>query len=293
MDELLIIGSTCVDIIINLERLPHTGEDLQPQSQTLAIGGCGWNVFRAARLSGASPIFLSPVGTGIYGDMVAQEFAKWNVPVLVRTNRENGCCYCLVEQSGERTFLSVRGAEYRITREMLDALPGNYDMAYICGMELQEPTWKDTLSYLEAHPKTTVFYAPGPQGVLLDQLRQSRILALSPILHLNEDESLILSGAKKTEQAADILGKRTGNTVVITLGRHGCLCRKADGALLHVPGIPTTVVDTIGAGDTHAGMLLGCLHRGMPLETALERANAAAAMVVARKGADVPDILMV
>ena len=49
------------------------------------------------------------------------------------------------------------------------------------------------------------------------------------------------------------------------------------------------VADTIGAGDTHAGVLLGCLHQGMALETALDRANRAAAIVVSRKGADVPE----
>lgn len=289
MNKLLIIGSTCVDVILELERLPGTGDDLQPSGQTFAVGGCGWNVFRAARLSGADPVFLSPVGTGIYGDMVAREFEARSVPVLARAPEENGCCYCLVEAGGERTFLSVRGAEYRVTRDMLDALPGTYDMAYVCGMELQEPTAGEMLSWLEAHRETAVFYAPGPQGVLLDKARQDRILALKPLLHLNETEAFTLSGESSPEAAAEVLGKRTGNAVVITLGGDGCLCRTADGTLLRVPGVPTAVVDTIGAGDTHAGMLLGCLHRGMALEAALERANRAAALVVARKGADVPE----
>ena len=289
MDQLLIMGSTCVDVIINIDRLPRTGEDLQPAGQTFAVGGCGWNVYRAARLSGDTPVFLSPVGTGVYGDMVAREFSARGVPILARSTEDNGCCYCLVEQSGERTFLSVRGAEYRITRDMLDALPGRYDMAYICGMELQEPTAGEMLAWLETHRETAVFYAPGPQGVLLDKPRQDRILALKPVLHLSEGEARILSGEASPEAAAEALFRRTGNTVVVTLGGDGCLCRKSDGTLLHIPGVPTAVADTIGAGDTHAGMLLGCLHQGMALAPALERANRAAALVVARKGADVPE----
>ena len=289
MDQLLIIGSTCVDVIIGLERLPRTGDDLQPKGQSFAVGGCGWNVFRAARLAGAAPVFLSPVGTGVYGDMVAREFSARGVPILARVPEENGCCYCLVEENGERTFLSVRGAEYRITRTMLDALPGRYAMVYICGMELQEPTAGDTLSWLEDCRETAVLYAPGPQGVLLDTARQDRVLALRPILHLNETEALTLSGKTSPEAAAVTLGGRTGNIVVITLGRAGCLCRKADGTLLRVPAPAVMVADTLGAGDTHAGVLLGCLHQGMALETALDRANRAAAIVVSRKGADVPE----
>ena len=287
MDDLLIIGSTCVDVIIPIDRLPKTGEDIQSFSQTFSIGGCGWNVYRAARLSGAAPVFLSPVGTGAYGALVAGEFSRWGLPVPKRADRDNGCCYCLVESGGERTFLSVRGAEYRVTREMLDALPGRFAMVYVCGMELQEPTGADMLNWLESHRETAVFYAPGPQGVLLDKARQDRILALGPILHLSADEALILSGANTPDDAANRLAGCTGNTVVITLGGNGCLCRTADGDVLRVPAVPAAVADTIGAGDTHAGMLLGCLYQGMALDAALGMANRAAAAVVARHGADI------
>ena len=51
--------------------------------------------------------------------------------------------------------------------------------------------------------------------------------------------------------------------------------------------VPAAVADTIGAGDTHAGMLLGCLYQGMALDAALGMANRAAAAVVARHGADI------
>lgn len=289
MGELLIIGSTCVDVIIHLPHLPQTGEDLQPENQTFSVGGCGWNVYRAARLSGACPVFLSPVGTGIYGEMVNRAFSAKGVPVFARAKEANGCCYCLVEPSGERTFLSVRGAEYRITREMLEALSGEYDFAYICGMELQEPTADEMLEWLKEHPKTGVFYAPGPQGILLEEERQNRIFSLRPILHLNEPEANALSGASDPETAAKRLWRRTGNLVVITLGEKGCFACTAEGKQIFVPAFPVTVADTIGAGDTHAGMLLGCLYQGMELEAALNYANRASALVVSRQGADVPE----
>lgn len=291
MGELLIIGSTCVDVIIDLPRLPKTGDDLQPESQTFSIGGCGWNAYRAARRSGVCPVFLSPVGTGVYGEMVSREFSMKSVPVLARSEEENGCCYCLVEPDGERTFLSVRGSEYRIRREMLEKLSGEYELAYVCGMELQEPTAGEILEWLEAHPKTGVFYAPGPRGILLEEARQDRILALRPILHLNEPEANALSGASDPETAAKRLWRRTGNLVVITLGEKGCLSCTAGGELLHVPAVPVTVTDTIGAGDAHAGTLLGCLYQGMALEAALEQANRAAALVVSRQGADISELL--
>ena len=53
MGKLLIIGSTCVDVVLRMDHLPVTGEDLQPESQQFSVGGCGWNMFRAARITGA------------------------------------------------------------------------------------------------------------------------------------------------------------------------------------------------------------------------------------------------
>lgn len=40
--KILIIGSTCVDIIINVDHLPKTEEDIHPFSQSMALGGCAY-----------------------------------------------------------------------------------------------------------------------------------------------------------------------------------------------------------------------------------------------------------
>jgi ribokinase len=45
------------------------------------------------------------------------------------------------------------------------------------------------------------------------------------------------------------------------------------------------VADTIGAGDTFTGALAAALAWGEPLETAMQWANAAAALSVTRHGA--------
>ena len=287
--ELLMIGSTCVDVIIPLEHLPRTGDDLQPAYQTFAIGGTGWNACRAAILSGVIPTFLSPVGVGIYARMVEEAFADYGVRVMARSEKENGCCYCLVEADGERTFMCIRGGEYEFRRQWLDALPGDYAMAYTCGMEIQDsPSGDHIMDWLEAHPETEVFYAPGPRGILMPKERQERMLAMKPIVHLNEHEILALSGETTQEAGALAVHAITGNIVIVTLGSKGCLCVDRDGSVHYAAAKKVNVVDTIGAGDSHAGTMLGCLYQGMPLKEAMELANAVAAEVVSREGADIP-----
>ena len=53
MKPALIIGSTCVDVIINIHHLPKTEEDIHPTSQSMAIGGCAFNAAYMVRLLNA------------------------------------------------------------------------------------------------------------------------------------------------------------------------------------------------------------------------------------------------
>lgn len=287
--ELLMIGSTCVDCVIPVGRLPKTGDDLQPPYQTFAIGGTGWNACRAAILAGTKPTFLSPVGVGMYAEQVEAAFAEYGVEVMARSERENGCCYCLVEEDGERTFMCIRGGEYEFRKEWLEALPGDYSLAYTCGMEIQDtPAGENIMDWLEAHPETEVFYAPGPRGILMTKERQMRMLNMKPIVHLNEHEILALTGEDTQEAGALALHKITGNIVIVTLGGKGCLCVDKDGTVLYAEGRKVKVADTIGAGDSHAGTMLGCLYKGMDLVEAMKLANAVASEVVSKEGAQIP-----
>ena len=65
MKPALIIGSTCVDVILNIHHLPRTEENLRPTAQHLSLGGCAYNVSHIMRLLKAPHTFSSPVGGGV------------------------------------------------------------------------------------------------------------------------------------------------------------------------------------------------------------------------------------
>lgn len=76
---------------------------------------------------------------------------------------------------------------------------------------------------------------------------------------------------------------------VITLGPSGVAAVDPEGNRTTAEGFPTTVVDTVGAGDTFmAGFLDGYVNREQDLETALVRGAAAASIVCSRRGAQPP-----
>ena len=295
MKPALIIGSTCVDVILNIHHLPKTEENLRPTAQHMSLGGCAFNVSHVVRLLKAPHTFVSPVGSGMYGDYVAKRFQEEGIPLAVRLpDRENGCCYCLVEATGERTFMSYHGAEYTFQKEWMDAYPSTaYGLTYVCGLEVEEPTGENLIAYLEGNPDLQVFYAPGPRVGLIGKEKNDRILRLRPMLHINEKEALSWSGKATYQEAAAHFHAMTNNTVIITLGGAGAYCVDPAGKAFLTPAAPVElVVDTIGAGDAHAGAVIACLTMEWPLERAVAYSNRVAAAVVGIQGGSLPAHLL-
>lgn len=314
MKRLLIIGSTCVDVILRLDHLPTTGEDMHPV-QRFAMGGCAFNVAQVPKAYDVDLRFVTPIGDhGVFSDFVRAHLdnAGFRGPITV-PDSENGCCYCLVERSGERTFLSVHGVEYSFHAEYMDAFAGErFDYTYICGLEVEETTGGELVAWLEAHPDIagTVVYAPGPRGIEVDADRTERILAMHPVLHLNEQEAQALAGMDDSEAtalvemdnredpvlagmsgseepvlaAAQALHAKTQNMVIVTCGADGVLWISADGSAHSAPSVPSTVVDTIGAGDSHCGAVLTGLTLGWSEDDTMRFANQIASEVVAQEG---------
>lgn len=290
MKQVLVVGSTVTDVIIHLDHLPGTGEDVHVIKQTMSLGGCAYNVSNMIRLFGVPYILFSPVGKGTYGHFVREALAEKGIQSPIPTpEQENGCCYCFVESSGERTFVCHRGAEYRFRPEWFDLLDADsISSVYICGLEIEEPTAVHIVRFLEEHPALQVYFAPGPRILILSPEILSRIFALSPILHLNETEALSYTETNTVEKAAQTLYEKTGNTVVITLGERGAYYRTRETAA-YISGTATKQTDTIGAGDSHIGTIIARQQQGASIETAITDANKVAAAVVGSSGALLPE----
>ena len=291
--RILVIGSTCIDVIIRVEHLPRREEDLHPEGQQFAVGGCAYNVANILGRSGADVRFLTPVGLrGVFGPFLKPILARqpWVWPIWLEDN-ENGCCYCLVEPDGERTFMSIHGAEYTFSPDWINTLPeGAFDYAYVCGLEVEEATGEKLVSWLEGTRIGTLLYAPGPRGLRVPQARTNRLLSLHPLLHLNRKEALQLGGSEDLQTAIRTLQQKTENEIVVTLGSDGALAVGRAGQAIHIPGVPAIQVkDTIGAGDAHAGALLLGLSRGLSLCDASMLANRTAAEAVQQAGATLSD----
>jgi fructokinase len=122
-------------------------------------------------------------------------------------------------------------------------------------------------------------------------------LALANVLKINDNElpliaeMFALTGDAR-ERLAQMAERFDLRMVACTRGEHGSLLL-SDGRYSDHPGIPATIADTVGAGDSFtAAMILGLL-AGWDLDQVNEQANRVAAYVASRPGAtpDLPEYL--
>ncbi|GAA2110019.1 PfkB family carbohydrate kinase [Microlunatus panaciterrae] len=100
---------------------------------------------------------------------------------------------------------------------------------------------------------------------------------------------VVSPSATPDELAAQWVEQYDLGLAVVTLGAGGAVAVRRGGESVRVAGFPTSVVDTVGAGDTFmAGFLDGYVSDPADLVGALRRGAAAASIVCSRKGAQPP-----
>lgn len=274
MSEKLILASCTCDVILYVDHLPLSCQDVKVKKRETKIGGCGYHVAKACEQS----ILACPCGTGIYGDFVKQALLQEDISFYCpQVLEENGVCFCLIEPNGERTFMASHGAEYHFSPEILEDLPET-EWVYVSGIDLEEKQNHCVIEYLK-NKKRKVFFSPGPR---VDQIPAvlEEMLTLHPVLHMNKEECEAWTG-QEFKKGMEMLWQKTGQPVIVTDASRGSYAY--DQKLVHVAVQPVRSENVTGAGDTHAGSCLDSLSQGMDLETMLEKANQKAKEKIVKK----------
>ncbi len=286
MKQTLVIGSAVADVIVRIPHLPKTQEDIHISSQKFSLGGCAYLVSDILRHFQVPYSLCTAVGGNLYGDFVKKELEKRGVPIYVSLPQEkNGCCYCMVEDGGERTFIVEHGIEYTFWESYLEKIDtASVDSVYICGLEIEEHTGDNIIAYLEKHPDYTIYFAPGPRILSIPKERIERLFCLRPVLHLNEQEALSFTGEETVKDAAKAIFAMTQSPVIVTLGKQGAYAYLSETEDIFAPAYPARVEDTIGAGDSHIGAVIAARRLGFCWQEVLMLANRISAAVVEQAG---------
>ena len=283
-DKTLIIGSCTVDIVIPTPRLPGSADSINSGVHHYALGGCAYNVSQMFRLLGLPYLHCVTIGSGIYGDFVKKELESKGIPIFRTSSSPHGACICLVEESGERSFIAYHGIEYKFDRSWFSAMDmGEFSSAYVCGLELEEDTGEEIVAFLEEKGFRNIYFAPGPRLLTIRRNLLDRLMALKPIIHLNDKEVTSYTGLDDIDKAAMALYEENRNDVIVTMAEEGAML--FDGSsFIKVPVEKCEVVDSVGAGDCHLGTYASFRAMGTDKRKALEKANLFASRVVQHVG---------
>ena len=274
-----------IDIVMVMDRLPQSGEDVLCRDSSLKIGGCAYNVGSTLKNLGCGHDLCVPVGNGAYGQMIEHELKKNGYEIMIKDkDRDNGYCMCMVEPDGERTFVTYQGIEGDFQPEWFDKLDlEQYDSVYVAGYQVCGESGKVISRWLKTLDNKTVYFAPGPVIGSIEKDTWDSIMSTRPVLHLNDKEAYDFTGQATIEECMKKLHTQNQNMVIVTLGDKGAAYYDGKEFCI-VSTEKTDVVDTIGAGDSHIGAIIGGISKGLHIKESISLANRVASAIVGVHG---------
>ena len=284
------VGSSMIDLISRVPRLPKLGETLVGRSFHLGYGGKGANQAVMAAKLGAWVTMVTKLGRDVFGDGTLKNYREQGIDtthVMFDETRFSGVAPIFVDDNAQNFIVIVPGANTGLTPADVQASKQVILDADILISQLEIPV-ETTLEAFRIAKSGNVrtILNPAPAAPISDELVQ-----LADICVQNTTEIELITGQSvgnlaEAEAAARKLLFRGTRTVILTLGEGGALLVDKDSVEL-TPTVKVDAVDPTGAGDAFIGSLAVFLGEGLPLRDAIRRANAVAALSVTRIGTQV------
>lgn len=298
--DIVAIGEVLID-------LTQTGTDGAGVPQYAANpGGAPANLAVAAARLGASTALISKVGQDAFGRYLRKVMEENKVDVSALTvdeEQHTTMAVVSVDENGERDFTFYRdpGADSMLLKDEIPlGLLKEARFLHFGSVSLtREPARTTTLCAVETARAlgAVITYDPNYRANLWPDRdtairRMRKPLDMVDILKISDEELPLLADTNDLEAGTAALAEHGIRLILVTLGPNGVFYRFG-GKTGTVPGVPCTVGDTNGAGDTFFGAFLSRLSRldgpdcltADTLEEMLAFANKAASITTSRRGA--------
>ena len=257
--------------------IDFTWQGINKEGQTLFAqnpGGAPANVAVAAAKLGSHTAFIGKAGNDMHGNYLKSVLEKEQVEtkgMVLDDAYFTTLAFVNVGENGERSFSFARkpGADTKIQKEEIDVeILDRTQIFHVGSLSLTEQPARDTT-----------------------QMRS--LIPYADIMKISDEETELLTGKMKPEEAAEILFWEGIKIAVVTLGSKGAYLYCKEGGA-HIPGFVSEAVDTNGAGDSFWGGFLYCISKSgkSPEQFTMEElkeyvrfGNAVASLCVEKKGA--------
>jgi sugar/nucleoside kinase (ribokinase family) len=281
------------DIVVRPEGPIVRGADRRA-AISIVPGGSAANLAAWLVHAGLDATMVARVGRDDHARQV-EHFRGIGVrPVLAADDTcPTGTLVALIAPDGERSFLTDRGANERLSRaDLPDALLDEVAVVHVSGYALLCPGPRAAvLDFMAGATRRGLVATVDPGSLsLLEEVGVSQFLAWTAFAALcfpNADEAAVLTGSTDADGQLAALCRHYP-TVIMKRGARGALAASATGESCAVPAIPAAVVDTTGAGDAFLAGFLAAHLTGAQLPESVARGCAFGAKAVGLVGGRPP-----
>ncbi|MGH8987749.1 MAG: carbohydrate kinase family protein [Acidimicrobiales bacterium] len=287
-DVVVVVGDVMNDVVVRALGPFEAGSDTGSEIRR-SPGGSGANQAAWLATLGVPVRFYGRAGVSDLGEHAAA-LLRSGVDARLAADLElpTGSIVVLVEEGGERSMYTDRGANTRLGDADLPADLRGVAHLHVSGYALFDPGTRPAVAGLVARAiGERVPVSTDPSSVsYLREMDPERFLALTAgaeTIFPNAAEAGLLTGRRDVHEAAQVLAE-SYPTVVVKLGRDGALLARRGAPPVRVDALCVTVVDTTGAGDAFCAGYLAARWGGAGPEQAVHAAVGASAQVTARMG---------
>ena len=272
------LASGLVDQVTFVPNLPTPGGDVLATKNFSQVGGA-LNLEAAASRLGLKAQHCTPIGSGPRADAIRAAMAIEGVDAIGIedfSEGDSGLCITLVEPDGQRSFVTISGAEGQ--RSFAELEQYDYDensWLVIYGYELVYPTSREAFLELFASGliKSKIVFDPGPT---------TSNLTPDVLDWIGTHATLISCNLSEYEKLAPHVSPECW--LLLRKGSEGAELWHRGAIVATAAGRKVNVVDTNGAGDVHTGAFLAALAKGNDLQASLELACRAAEYSIQLEG---------
>jgi ribokinase len=286
--KLVVVGSSNMDLVISLPRIPAVGETVLGGKSSMVFGGKGANQAVASIRSGGDIAYIAKVGNDLFGENMKNHFKKEGFRtdlILTDENEPTGIAQIFVSEKGENSIAVAPGANMKLMPKDIESFTDLIKNSKVVLLQLETPL--ETIKYIADiayQNNVKLILNPAPAQKLSEDLLK-KVWLITP----NETETGLLTGIEVVDsasagKAAEHLLKMGVKNVIVTLGENGSLLCNENG-VEHFKAFEAKAVDTTAAGDVFNGTLAVAITNDKSLQEAITFAAAAAAISVTREGA--------
>jgi sulfofructose kinase len=280
--RIICVGHTAFDRVFRVERIVAPPAKIAASAYLELGGGMAANAAVAIAHLGAEAHFWGPAGDDDVADAMAEDFARHGVDARAMwriRGRRSSHSVILVDNSGERLIVGMRGD---VLQDAGDWMPLHTIKA--AAAMLVDVRWPggSVRALAAARAAGVPSVLDGDTG---ERTALRRLVAEVDYAVFSEPGFACFTDAAPLAGLREALAAGA-RAAVVTRGERGCQWVTADAPeeLRHTPAIPSTAIDTTGAGDAFHGAFTLCIAEGKSLESAIEFATAAASIKVGRLG---------